>query len=373
MEMRPGHEQEAASDLLGRMLAFFEALRRAGLSVTPGCMIDALRSVRLVGIMNRNNFRLALRTNLATSRDEEAIFDRVFEAFWATATFEVQKSELRLEPREDDRNRELAEGPQDLRGSRLQYSPDEATGTKDLAGQWPGGSKELDRAIRELAERLATRPSRRFRMARRGRRIDLRRSLRKNMRYGMDFVELARLRPKLRKTRIVMLCDVSGSMDTYTPFLLELMLGVQKTLKNSRTVVFSTRATEITRELRRQSVGDTLSAVAGQARHWSGGTNIGLALRQLNRRVMQEGSPSATVGVIVSDGYDQGDASIVRREMEALRRRTRSIVWVNPLLGTEGYAPLAKGMRAALPYVDHFLPAHDVASLRALCRTLAQA
>jgi uncharacterized protein with von Willebrand factor type A (vWA) domain len=373
MEMKPDHEGATPTDLLGRMLEFFEALRRAGLTVTPGRMIDALRSVQLVGIVNRDKFRLALRANLVTSRDEEAVFDRVFEAFWARAAFEVQKSELKLEPREDERNRELAEGPRDLRGSRLQYSPDEATGTKDLAGQWPGGSKDLDRAIRELADRLATRPSRRFRMARRGRRIDLRRSLRKNMRYGMDFVELARLRPKLRKTRIVMLCDVSGSMDTYTPFLLELMLGVQKTLKNSRTVVFSTRATEITRELRRQSVRETLRAVADQARHWSGGTDIGLALRQLNRRVMQEGSPGATVGVIVSDGYDQGDPTMVRREMEALRRRTRSIVWVNPLLGTEGYAPLAKGMRAALPYVDHFLPAHDVPSLRALCRTLAQA
>ena len=120
MEMTPSHEQETASDLLGRLLAFFEALRRAGLTVTPGGMIDALRSVRLVGIMNRDNFRLALRTNLATSRDEEAIFDRVFEAFWAMATSEVQKNELKLEPREDDRNRELAEGPQDLRGSRLQ-------------------------------------------------------------------------------------------------------------------------------------------------------------------------------------------------------------------------------------------------------------
>ena len=366
MEVRP-------NDVLARILEFFAALRSAGLVVTTGRMIDALRSVRLVGFVHREEFRLALRTNLVSSREEEATFDRVFEAFFARATFVVERSELELVPRPDDDNRELAEGPSELRGQRMQYSADEAIGGKDLVGQWPGGSQELERAIRELAERLATRPSRRFRTSPRGKRVDLRRSLRKNMRYGMDFVELARLRRKIRKTRIVMLCDVSGSMDSYTPFLLELMLGLQKALKSSRTVVFSTRATEITRALRRQSVRETLAAVADRARHWSGGTNIGAALGQLNRRVMQEGASRATVGVIVSDGYDQGDAAAVRREMQALRRRTRRIVWVNPLLGTEGYAPLAKGMRAALPYIDDFLPAHDVESLRLLCRRLARA
>lgn len=373
MEVTLRRGEAIASDPLGRILEFFGALRGAGLAVTPGRMIDALRAVRLVGLVHRDEFRLALRANLVSSREEEATFDRIFEAFWAAASFEVQRTDLKLEPRDDDHNRELAEGSEEFHGSRLRYSADEATGKKDLAGQWPGGSKDLERAIRDLAERLATRPSRRFRPSPRGRRVDLRRSLRRNMRYGMDFVELTRLRRKIRKTRVVMLCDVSGSMDSYTPFLLELMLGLQKTLKSSRTVVFSTRATEITRALRRQSVREALDAVAEEARHWSGGTNIGAALGRLNRRIMQEGAPSATVGVIVSDGYDQGDPRIVRREMEALRRRTRSIVWVNPLLGTEGYAPLAKGMRAALPYVDHFLPAHDVSSLRALCRTLGKA
>jgi uncharacterized protein len=360
------------SDFLARLLEFFEALRSAGLTPTSGRMIDALRSVSLVGLLRREHFRLALRTNLVGTRDEEIIFDKTFEAFWAKAAFQIERRELQLEPRQDD-GREIAEGPEELLGNRRQYSADEAMGRKDLAGRWPGGSKALERAIRELAEQLATRPSRRFRPSPRGNRIDLRRSLRRSARYGMDLVELAHRQRKIRKTRIVMLCDVSGSMDSYTPFLLELMLGLQKALKSSRTVVFSTRTTEITRALRRHSVRETLDLVAQEARHWSGGTNIGAAIRELNRRVMREGAPSATVAVIVSDGYDQGDPLAVRREMEALQRRTRRIVWVNPLLGTEGYAPLAKGMRAALPYVDDFLPAHDVESLRVLCKRLARA
>ncbi|MEE8147107.1 MAG: VWA domain-containing protein, partial [Longimicrobiales bacterium] len=216
-------------------------------------------------------------------------------------------------------------------------------------------------------------PSRRVKPALRGRRVDLRRSLRRNTGHGMELLELRRTKRRIRKTRFVLLCDVSGSMDTYNPFLLELMFGIQKVLKGSRTVVFSTRATEISAMLSQRSVAETLRDVARRARHWSGGTDIGEALATLNRRILQQGTPRSTVAIILSDGYDQGEPARIEAEMRALRRRVRKVVWINPLLGTEGYAPIAKGMRAAMPYVDHFLPAHDIASLRALCRDLAKA
>ncbi len=206
----------------------------------------------------------------------------------------------------------------------------------------------------------------------RGRRIDLRRSLRRNLRHGMDLVELSRSRRRVRKTRLVLFCDVSGSMDSYNPFLLELMFGLQKSLGNSRTVVFSTEATEISAVLRQHSVRRTLSEISRLARHWSGGTDIGGALAVLNRDILRQGAPASTVVIILSDGYDQGDAARIGSEMRALRRRVRTVVWVNPLFGSDGYAPIAKGMRAALPYVGHFLPAHDVGSLHALCRDLAR-
>ena len=108
------------------------------------------------------------------------------------------------------------------------------------------------------------------------------------------------------------------------------------------------------------------------ARHWSGGTDIGAALGRFNRELLRAGSASSTVGIIVSDGYDQGDPAVIRKEMQAVRRRTRTIVWINPLLGSEGYAPITQGMKAALPYVDYFLPAHDFPSLRALCKVLGE-
>ena len=372
MEVAVAESDIVRDALIRRTLEFCRMLKQARLNVTPGRIIDVFRSLTHIHLEERNEFRLTLRANLASSREEERIFDQLFAAFWeAKAPRDGEPEEIDLESRDDDRNQEVPERPPEQKGAPQQYSRDEVLRLKDLLDEWPGGWQEFERILKDLAIRLATRPSRRFKVANRGRRIDLRQSLRRNMRYGMDMVELVRAQRKIRKTRVVMLCDVSGSMDTYCPFLLQLMFGLQKALKNSRTAVFSTQVTEITRALRRHTVERTLREVSDLARHWSGGTDIGGALRRLNRRIIREGLASSTVCIIVSDGYDQGDASVVKREMEALRRRVRVVVWVNPLLGTEGYAPMAHGMRVALPHVDHFLPAHDVHSLRGLCRTLA--
>ncbi len=364
----------AARDaLFRRVLQFCGLLRGSGFTVTSGHIIDAVRSLPHIDLLEPDALRWALRVNLVGSREEEATFDRLFDAFWRNAApLEEVASELELEPRPDERNREHPETPPDLRGGPRQWSPDGVTQDVDLEARWGEPAPDLEALLRELARRLATRPSRRLQPSPRGRRIDLRRSLRRNLRHGMDFVELSRARRRVRKTRLVLFCDVSGSMDSYNPFLLELMFGLQKRLGNSRTVVFSTEATEISALLRQQSVRQTLGEIARRARHWSGGTDIGGALGLLNRRVLREGAPRSTVAIILSDGYDQGDPNRIEREMRALRRRVRTVVWVNPLLGTDGYAPIAKGMRAALPYVDHFLPAHDIGSLRALCRDLAR-
>jgi len=361
------------ANLLSRVLEFCRLLKAAGLNVTPGRMVDVFRAINCVEVVKRDDFRLALRINLVASREEEETFDRVFNLFWEDKEGSDQAPvEFKLEEGGDDQKPEVPDTPPDVQGSPMQYTRDEALRDKDLAAQWPGELGEMKAILRELARRLATRPSRRFRASRRGRRIDLRRSMRKNVRYGMDVVELTRSRRRIRKTRLALLCDVSGSMDVYNPFLLRLMLGLQKGFKNSRTAVFSTRVTEITRALRRQSVHETLAEVATLARHWSGGTDIGAALANFNRGILREGSASSTVGIILSDGYDQGDPATVKREMQALSRRTRAIVWINPLLGTEGYAPVAQGMHSALPYVDYFLPAYDLPTLRALCRTLGE-
>ena len=365
--------QAARSELFRRLLNFCQVLKAAGLGVTPRRLIDLFRALPYIDLLQADDFRWALRSNLVSSREEEQAFDRLFDAFWFNSSrLEEVATEIELEPRENDQNREYPEAPPDELGSPQHWSRDEVSRDLNLSSRLQTANPATDRMVRELAKRLATRPSRRRQASRHGDRIDLRRSLRRSARYGMDLVELGRTRRRVRKTRLVLLCDVSGSMDTYNPFLLELMLGIQKALKNSRTVVFSTRATEIGATLRQRSVRETLSKIAKCARHWSGGTDIGEGLASMNRRILREGTPRSTVAIILSDGYDQGDTDRIDSEMRALRRRVRKVVWINPLLGTKGYAPIAKGMRAALPHVDHFLPAHDIASLKSLCTDLAR-
>ncbi|RIL07373.1 MAG: hypothetical protein DCC71_03425 [Proteobacteria bacterium] len=365
-----GDAAGAARALVQRVMTFGRLCKAAGLGATPARMMDVLRSLEGIDLRRRDDFRLALRTNLASSHEEEALFDRLFRTYWeGEATADYQPAEFELEPQEDDKNREIPDEPPDLLGNPEQWSADELAKARELVGRWTGESREVQRLVRELAERLATRPSRRVKPARRGPRVDMRRSLRRNLAHG-EMLELSRTRRKIRKTRLVMLCDVSGSMDTYNPLLLQLMFGLQRALPNSRTVVFTTRSSEITRSLRRRSVPEALNEASRLARHWSGGTNIGAAIGEVNRRILREGSASSTVAIIVSDGYDQGDPALISREMRALRRRVRAVTWINPLAGSEGYTPTARGMQAALPYVDHFFGASNAKAIRALTKQL---
>ncbi len=364
-------EGAAYEGFVARVLTFGRLCRASRLPATPGRMVDVFRALGGIDLKNRNDFRLALRTNLVGSHEEEELFDSIFRVYWeGDPTVDYAPAELDLEPRDDDQNKEIPETPPEVLGNPRQFSSDEMAHQRDLIARWPGQDREVERLVDELAQRLATRPSRRMTPARRGPRIDLRRTMRRNLSSGAELIHISRARRKIRKTRIVLICDVSGSMDEYSPLLLQIMFGLQRKLKNSRTVVFTTRSTEITRTLRRRSVPEALGEASRMARHWSGGTNIGAALGEVNRRILCEGSASSTVALVVSDGYDQSDAKSIATEMRALKRRVRTVAWINPLLGTEGYAPLAKGMQAALPYVDHFLGASDAKAIRALCREL---
>ncbi len=358
--------------LLARTLELCRLAKEAGLGVTPGRVIDVVRSLRSIQVVHEDEFRLALRTNLASSRAEERRFERVFNAYWyGAAENEGYRLGVQTELLRGNFDQGLQEAHQDIIGQLEDSSAQETHRDLNLTARWDEEAPPIAQTVRALAKRLATRPSRRLKPSPRGQRIDLRRSLRRNMRHGMDMLELARVHRRVRKTRLVLLCDVSGSMDAFNPFLLQLMLRIQKELKNARTVVFSTAVTEITSVLRRRSVQHTLQQVGETVRHWSGGTDIGGALTRLNRSVLREGSAHSTVAIIISDGYDSGRTDIIEREMRTLRRRVRTVVWINPMYGASSFEPRAQGMKAALPYIDHFLPAYNAQSLQVLVRELA--
>jgi len=362
---------DRVSQPVARTLAFFARLRTAGLPVAPARTLDALRALQFVDVFDEDDYRLALRLNVAASPDQERLFDQVFaEHFRGAPDTRRYPGGIRGETMQGRLGHHYKELDQQLTVDPAHFSQGEFERDTDLADRWDPSAAPLERIIRELARRLATRPSRRQRSDRRGSAVDLRRSIRRNTRHGLELVELARSERRTRRTRLVMLCDVSGSMDTFNPFLLRLMLGLQQLMRSSRTLVFSTHVTEITSALRARSVQATLREVAAQVRHWSGGTDIGGALGNLNRGVIREGSASSTIAVIVSDGYDNGAADRIACEMAQLRRRVRKIVWINPMYGASTFQVRAAGMRAAMPCIDHFLPAFDARSLQLLVREL---
>ncbi|MDZ7728702.1 MAG: VWA domain-containing protein [Dehalococcoidia bacterium] len=198
----------------------------------------------------------------------------------------------------------------------------------------------------------------------------MRRTVRASRRFGGDAVQLAWQRRKLRKLRVVALCDVSGSMDTYSGFLLQFLYALQNEVGGVHTFAFSTRLYNLTPTLRRKRFDEMLERLHGTIDTWSGGTSIGESLADFNANWAPSIVSPRTVVIIASDGWERGEVDTLRREMAALSRRAYRVIWMNPLKGHEGYQPLAAGISAALPYVDHFLPANTLASFEQLRRTL---
>lgn len=355
--------------IVTHILRFCRYLKGQGLKITPGRILDAARALCCVDIAARQDFYLALRCCLVANQEDIEIFDRAFALFWEFAGGDFRSpSAMEQEGPEASTAVQTVELSDGMDGS--QWSPYEVLGRRDLTALSVEESREINRLIREVAKRIAARESRRYKPARRGRKVHLRATLRRNQKYGMDLIDLAWKERKQKKTQVVLLCDVSGSMDCYNQFLIQFMFGLQKELKNSRTAVFSTRLTNVSNILRRKSVETAVAEISRRVLDWSGGTNIGGALAEFNRTLGKSCKRSSTVAIIVSDGYDRGDTTALAKEMTALRRRCHKVIWINPLLGMIGYSPVAEGMRTALPYVDYFLPARDLESLRRVSRVL---
>lgn len=251
------------------------------------------------------------------------------------------------------------------------YSPYEVLGVKDFGNIKGEEVEEIRKLIAELAPKLATRLSRRKTATPRKKLIDMRRTIRKNLRYGGDIVRLFHRSPKIKKNDIVLLCDVSGSMDAYSQFLVQFIYGLQSEIKNIQTAVFSTRLTLATPYLKEPDLYKALSRLSDKVHDWSGGTNIGGCLKTFNERWGSMMVSKRTIVIIISDGWDRGEIEVLDRELRRLKSRCRRMIWLNPLLGSPGYKPIDRGMRTALPYLDQFLPAHNLMALTTLAETIS--
>ena len=376
---------------LPNVMAFARALKQLGIKVSLSQVLDASRSVELVDIGERADFRSLLRANLISQKEDFPVFDMAFDCFWREQAYErvpMETMEIQGTPTESDapeggdEEGGVEEAASDaIANENLQlenldefsvptYSPQEPMNRKDFSEMGVEESRAIARAILLIATKIATQISRRKKLGRKGNTVDPRWTMRRSMKYGGEVIELVHRKRRIKKTRVVLLCDVSGSMDCYSRFLIQFMYGLQNELWGVETFVFSTSLSRITHLIRTKDIVNALEKISGSILGWSGGTNIGRSLHTFNRNFAPSMVTHRTVVVIISDGWDRGDVSLLEREMQDLKRRAKKIIWLNPLLASENYEPLCKGMQAALPYLDLFLSVHNVNSLVSLGRTL---
>ncbi|MCE3241023.1 MAG: domain containing CoxE-like protein [Deltaproteobacteria bacterium] len=375
---------------VANLLAFGRALKQLGVKVSLSQVIDTSRSLNLVDIGEKEDFRALLRSNLISQVEDFPVFDMVFDCFWREQNYErvpMETLEIQGTPtesqaqeggEEEGLDEAFAEMPakENVELENLDefsiptYSAQELLNRKDFSEMSVEESRAIARAILLIATKIATQISRRKKHSRKGVTVDPRWTLRKNIKYGGDVVELVNRKRRIKKTKVVLLCDVSGSMDCYSRFLIQFMYGLQNELWGVETFVFSTSLTRITHLIRTKDIANALEQISGSILGWSGGTNIGRSLQTFNRNFAPAMVTSRTIVVIISDGWDRGDVSLLERQMQDLKRRCKKVIWLNPLLASENYEPLCKGMQAALPYIDLFLSVHNLNSLVALGRTL---
>ena len=374
--------------LSGAVVRFANLLRRQSLPITPRQVIDAVRSLDQLDLGDRQEVYLGLRAGLVTRPEEVTIFDRCFERFWRSRTEADEVGEALAGPSLPGDVPEPGIESQGARKERLELegwgdedsaddggeplgvpvaSEMEALVTRDFSTFSADQLDELLRLTVQIARRLARRVSRRRRPVRRRGRVDLRRTLRANLTRG-EIIELRYRQRKKRKVRLVLLCDVSGSMDLYSRFLLQFLFALQHVFARVETFTFSVHLTRVTDHLRQRSYRTVLRRLQ-ELRDWSGGTRIGESLAEFNRSWAHL-VDRRTIVILLSDGWDTGDPELLSTELLRIRRRAGRVIWLNPLLGNPSYQPLTRGMAAALPLVDHFAAAHNLAALRELADRL---
>ena len=370
--------------LLANLLAFGRLLRRLGLDVHPGRMLDVAEALQYVDIRVRDEVYHACRALLVHRYEDLAIFDRAFEAFWHGRRTEVLRhSEPETETREPE-----TETPVEQNFSSVLRDNVCAAGSarpptepsRRLRSPCLSGATQLRWPARTLPTTQPRRWRSRVRRSRdssgvpasggpaggcagAGPRLDVRRALRQSLRTGGDVVSLPRRERRRRQRPIVLLCDVSGSMERYSRMLLQFAHAIGRRHRRLEAFLFSTRLTRITTDLRVRGLDAAVAAVSRSVPDWSGGTRIGESLRQLHMRWTRRVLRSSSVVLLISDGWDRGDPLLLRDQVARLQRNCHRLIWLNPLIGTVDYAPLTRGLRAALPFVDDFLPARTLTNL----------
>ena len=361
---------------ISNVLTFGRVLRRSGLEVHLGRLLDVIEALGHVNLGARDEVYHACRALLVHRHEQIEVFDRVFDAFWR----EQQKDERqRRPPAKGSRaaaEREMVAALQELgelgeatgeaeNRSIPTWSDVGVLAEKDFASFTAEEIAEGTAAVSRMVWNPGERRTRRW-VRGRGPRIDVRRAMAESLRTDGDVVKLLRRTRRVRPRPLVLLCDISRSMERYSRMLVHFAHAVTARHRRVEVFLFSTRLTRITRELRVSRPDAALAAVSRAVSDWSGGTRIGGAIREFHQRWGRRALNGGPVVLLVSDGWDCGDPEELAAQIARLQRSCHRLVWLSPLVGTAGYAPLTRGLQAALPFVDDFLPARTLTNLAGL-------
>jgi len=392
--------------LLAESVGFGRALRAAGLATDLGASVDFARALTLVDMGERDTVRAAGQAVFVRRRDDREVYDRVFARWWRRRSRRRPTTDGPTVPTTDESAPEASDGiaaptnddaQLDDVGDQIDgipmpigaadddgaetdgvivaptaYSASELLRHRDFDRMTAAELRDAERLVDLLEPRLELRRTRRYELHHHGRLLAPRTMLRRNIATGGQFTEWVWRRATKRPRHIVVLCDISGSMERHSRLLLRFVQALSAAASvKTESFVFGTRLTRVTRLLRDRDRDRALARVAETVNDWAGGTRIGESFRDFNLHWARRTLRTSGVVIVVSDGWDRGDPALVATETARLRRNCHRLVWLNPLAGTPGYEPLAGGMRAAMPYIDDFVPAGTVASLERLGEILA--
>ena len=378
---------------LRNAILFSRTLRAAGLAADLAAVLDFARALRLVDVGVRDEVKAAGAALFVRRREDLAPYEIVFDRFWRrhtrlptteapvkdveTDAAPTQQGEGRVDRPEPGEREAVAEEAGEDAADGLAIAPDaysagEALRHRDFDRMTPSELREAARLIDRIVPQLATRRTRRWEVHRQGRRSAPRAMFRRNLATGGDPLTWLWRRPARRPRSVVLICDISGSMERHARLLLRFGQALARSEVRTEAFVFGTRLTRVTRQLRGRDPDLALTRVAATVADWSGGTRIGASFHEFNQQWARRVLRTSGIIIVVSDGWDRGSAELVGSETARLRRNCHRLVWLNPLAGAADYRPLAAGMAAAYPYLDDFLPANDLASLERLGELLTQ-
>ena len=374
------------SKFLPNLLYFIDALRRAGISISVEQSIEVSQALELINLGSRQQVYYAMRGVLIKRKEDLLLFNQLFNLFWSSPKAKMQRGQSarrvmrrqELEPQRLSIATLMAQkagqsDPQlDLADKAGSFSATEMLQQKEFSSLTPGELATVKRLIRAMEWQVSLRQTRRYEADRQGNQLDLRQVMRSSAKYDGIPLNLTWKSRKIKPRPIVVLADISGSMERYSRLLLQFCYSVTRGLKDVECFVFGTRLSRITPQLQIKNIDRAIAEAGRAVVDWSGGTRIGDSLHTFNhhwgRRVLRRGA----IVMIISDGWERGDVSVLKREMRYLQHRCHRLIWLNPLLGKETYQPRVEGMAAALPFVDDFLPIHNLQSLEALGEHLAR-